>query len=113
MFQLSLFVECNDKDEALVVLQELINRVDPYITSYIVDSNEPYWKIDGWFEVVCNLETLNVLDFETAESILEKISNKCSWNKGRFAAHSKADSAGTVFLNEKVKFFTCWFEDFE
>ncbi|MEI4803848.1 hypothetical protein WAZ07_21965 [Bacillus sp. FJAT-51639] len=113
MFQLSLFVECQDNDEALVILQELIKKIDTYITSYVLDSNEPYWKIDGWFEIVCNIETSNVLDMGKAESILEKILNKWSWNKGRITARSTADNAGTIFFNDKVKFITCWFEDFE
>ncbi|MDA7025582.1 hypothetical protein PJ311_03020 [Bacillus sp. CLL-7-23] len=113
MFQLSLFVKCQNKDEALEILQELINKINTHITSYNLVSNEPYWKIDDWFEITCNIETSNVLDIEKAESILEKISNKWSWNKGRFTARSTANNADTVFYNDKVQFFTCWFEDLD
>lgn len=114
MFQLSLFVECQNKDKALTILHELLKKIDTMITSHDVSSTEPYWKFDGWFKVVCNIETSrSTLDVEEAEKILEKISNKWLWDKGKISASSTINNDGTVFFNDKVRFFTCWFEDFE
>jgi len=63
---------------------------------------------------VCNIETSrSILDIKEAEKILEKISNKWSWDKGEISASSTINNEGTVFFNDKVQFFTCWFEDFE
>lgn len=42
MFQLSLFVECQNKDESLTILHELFKKIDTNITSHDVSSNEPY-----------------------------------------------------------------------
>ncbi|WP_255291200.1 hypothetical protein [Bacillus pseudomycoides] len=42
MFQLSLFVECQNKNEALTILHELFKKTDTMITSHDVSSNEPY-----------------------------------------------------------------------
>ncbi|EEM01995.1 hypothetical protein COM49_29705 [Bacillus pseudomycoides] len=63
---------------------------------------------------MCNIETSrSILDIKEAEKILEKISNKWSWDKGEISASSTINNEGTVFFNDKVQFFTCWFEDFE
>ncbi|MCM2990414.1 hypothetical protein M3580_14435 [Bacillus safensis] len=113
MFKLSLFIECQDKDMGLIILNDFIKKVDSHITSFNVRSIEPYWKVDGWFKVTCDIETSNVLDMREAEKILEKISSKWFWDKGRVSACSDINDRSTVFFNERVKFFTCWFEDFE
>ncbi len=113
MFKLSLFVECQNNDMALTILNDFINKIDSYITSFNVCSSELYWKIDGWFKVTCDFETSYVLDMGDAEKILEKISSKWSWDKGRISAYSDINDRSTIFFNESVKFFTCWFEDFE
>ncbi|PEI87705.1 hypothetical protein COE76_23675 [Bacillus pseudomycoides] len=63
---------------------------------------------------MCNIETSkSILDIKEAEKILEKISNKWLWDKGKISVSSTINNEGTVFFNEKVRFFTCWFEDFE
>ncbi|MBO1582419.1 hypothetical protein J4P91_22995 [Bacillus sp. XF8] len=63
---------------------------------------------------MCNIETSrSILDIEEAEKILEKISNKWLWDKGEISASSTINNEGTVFFYDKVRFFTCWFEDFE
>ncbi|PEP71297.1 hypothetical protein CN584_30510 [Bacillus pseudomycoides] len=63
---------------------------------------------------MCNIETSrSILNIKEAEKILEKISNKWSWDKGEISASSTINNEGTVFFNDKVQFFTCWFEDFE
>ncbi|SFK04052.1 hypothetical protein [Bacillus sp. 71mf] len=114
MFQLSLFVECQNENEALKILHELLQKIDTIIISHDVSSNEPYWKCDGWFTIVCNIETsISIIDIEKAEKILEKVSNKWLWNKGKISASSTINNEGTVFFNDKVRFFTCWFEDLE
>ena len=48
-----------------------------------------------------------------AKKILEKISSKWSWDKGRISACSEINDPSIFFFNESVKYFTCWFEDFE
>ncbi|MCI1694292.1 hypothetical protein [Aneurinibacillus aneurinilyticus] len=113
MFKLSLFVECQNNDMALIILNDFIKKIDNYIISYNVCSSEPYWKINGWFKVTCDIETSNVLDMGEAEKILEKISSKWFWDKGRVSACSDINDRSIIFFNEGVKFFTCWFEDFE
>ncbi|AIK38655.1 hypothetical protein COM13_12770 [Bacillus pseudomycoides] len=63
---------------------------------------------------MCNIETSkSILDIKEAEKILEKISNKWLWDKGKISVSSTINTEGTVFFNDKVRFFTCWFEDFE
>lgn len=113
MFKLSLFGECQDNDMALIILNDCIKKIESNITSFNMRSSEPYWKVDGWFKVTCDIETSNVLDMEEAEKILEKISSKWFWDKGKVSACSDINDQSTVFFNESVKFFTCWFEDFE
>ncbi|MCI1695603.1 hypothetical protein [Aneurinibacillus aneurinilyticus] len=113
MFQLSLFMECQNEREALTVLDDIINTMKNDIVSFDVFENEPYWKVDGWYKTTCNVETTSTIDFQRAENILEKISNKWTWDKGRVSARSSVNNMGAVFSNPKIQFCTCWFEDFE
>jgi len=46
MFKQSLFLECQNKDTALIILKELINKIDSIITSYDVCSSE-----NGWVDI--------------------------------------------------------------
>lgn len=55
MFKISLFVECQDNDRALIILDDFIKKIDSYITSYNVCLSEPYWKIGGWFKVTFDI----------------------------------------------------------
>ncbi|MBH5317212.1 hypothetical protein I6N90_05235 [Paenibacillus sp. GSMTC-2017] len=75
--------------------------------------NDPYWKVDGWFKTTCNFESTHSLDYQQAEKILRKISDKWSWDKGKTSAHSSVKEMVAVFCNLKIQFSTCWFEDFE
>ncbi len=43
-------------------------------------------------------ETSNVLDMGEAEKILEKISSKWSWDKGRISACSEINDPSIIFL---------------
>ena len=113
MFQISLFMDCQSEDEALIVLNDIMKKIENYIDSYHIVENEPYWKVDGWFKITCNVETSSVLDHQKAKVILNKISNKWSWDKGRISAVSSANKMGAVFCNTKLRFCNCWFEDFE
>ncbi|MEI5909530.1 hypothetical protein WAK64_21115 [Bacillus spongiae] len=113
MISISLFIECKNKNESLEIFEELKMKIEPFITTYELMENDPYPKIDGWFVIRYNLETLNVIDNEKAESILEMMSNKWHWKKGWANAIATERIDGSVFFNEKVKFIVCWFEDFE
>lgn len=112
MFQLSLFIESKSDDEALEVLNDVIHGLIDEITSYNLIENEPYWKIDGWFKTTCNFESISSLDYQLADKILRKISDKWSWDKGKTSAHSSVKEMA-VFCSPKIQFSTCWFEDFE
>lgn len=47
MFKQSLFVECQNKDIALIILNELINKIDSFITSYDVCQMNLIGKLMG------------------------------------------------------------------
>ncbi|MEI5906915.1 hypothetical protein WAK64_07570 [Bacillus spongiae] len=112
MISLSIFVECQNKDEAIVISTELKKKIEPFIINYELQEIIPYRKIDGWFNMGINLETSNILEVESAERILETMSNKWDWTKGWSTALATERMDGLVFFNEKVKFIDCWFEDF-
>ncbi|MBU8785030.1 MULTISPECIES: hypothetical protein [Bacillus] len=71
------------------------------------DKDEPYWKIGGWFKIVCSIEMPSILDIKKAEAILASISNKWYWDKGNVSAVSDVNDVDTVFFDEKVQFFNC------
>lgn len=111
MFQLSLFIECAFESEALDVLNEVIRKLNDEISSFNVIENEPYWKIDGWFKITCNFESRYMVDYQQAENVLNFISDKWLWDKGKASAHSSAKDMSAIFFNPLIKFSTCWFEE--
>ncbi|MEI5909663.1 hypothetical protein WAK64_21955 [Bacillus spongiae] len=96
MISIPLFIECKSKNESLEIFEELKRKIEPFITTYELMENIPYFKIDGWFVIRYNLETLNVIDIDKAESILEKMSNKWQWKKGISDAIATERIDGTV-----------------
>lgn len=90
MFKISLFVECQDNDRALIILDDFIKKIDSYITSYNVCLSEPYWKIDGWFKVTFDIETSNVLDMGEAKKYLKRYQVNGLGIKGEFQLVQKS-----------------------
>ncbi|NPC91258.1 hypothetical protein HOO54_03065 [Bacillus sp. WMMC1349] len=63
--------------------------------------------------MVCSIETSITLDIKKADDILGLISNQWFWDTGRVSATSDVNNIDTVFFNDTIQFFNCWFEDLD
>jgi len=113
MFQLSLFVESPNSDKALRTASEAIGQLKSEVSSYEVVSSEPYWKVDGWYKVTCDIETNDPLNREQAESLVSRISDKWEWDEVGSSAHSSGKDIMAIFSNYSIKFASCWFEELD
>ncbi|OPG17111.1 hypothetical protein B2M26_03110 [Ferroacidibacillus organovorans] len=111
MFQLSLFVESPDSDKPLRIASEAIRQLKAVISSYDVVSSEPYWKVDGWYKVTCDIQTNDPLNRVQAESLVSRISDKWEWDEVGSSAHSSAKDMAAIFCDDAIKFASCWFEE--
>jgi hypothetical protein len=107
MIYLSIFCICNTKEEALDIANEILGEIDTWIGSYEILSNEPYWKIDGWFVVRCRLENTKMMDKQKAQRMLDKISDKWKWT---LDSACSAVNMGAKFIHPQVQFVDCVFD---
>lgn len=108
MIHISFFCECKTEEEALELVNEILREINVWIDSYQILTNEPYWKIDGWYVVRCNLNT-KTMDKQQIKDMLNKISDKWEWTYD--SAYSCAINMGAVFINHSMKFVDCVFDN--
>lgn len=109
MLRLTLFIECNNEEEALLIMNECLKLNDKYMSSFKLFSKEAYWKFDGWYKIVFDIETVSPINISKAELILKNFVNKWEWY-GEDAI-STTNAPDTIFFDNRVRFSSCRFEE--
>jgi hypothetical protein len=107
MIYFSVFCASNTEEKALEISNVILEEINAWIDTYEILSNEPYWKIDGWFVVRYRLENTKMMDKKEAQRMLDKISNKWEWTQDSACS---SVFMGSKFTHSQVQFVDCVFE---
>lgn len=113
MIQITFFIECMSLEESQNIALYALKNGNSIINEVKVKSNEEYEKFENWYRITCDIMTNRIIDLDMANEFLIKISDKWNWNGGNTSSHSCSRTMNAKFIEDKIKFITCWFEDLE
>jgi hypothetical protein len=113
MIQITFITVTAFAQEAEEVASRALARWSEYTASWCIRSNEPYWKLEGYYRTTCNVHTKQAVDRHTAEILLQAIADKWYWAEDGSSAVADDRQLDSEFVDNRISFVSCWFEDLE